>query len=289
MKPIIFSLFNHPMTEFIATQLKADIGKFDLRLFPDEEVYLKINTAVKDKDIIIIDSLERPNNKILPLLFFARTAQSMGAKKIGLVAPYLPYLRQDKHFQKGDSITSRYFAELLSTYLDWLVTVEPHLHRYHNLNEIYSMPTKVIHITSVLSQWIKKSVNRPILIGPDSESQQWVSALAKYTGSPYIILEKTRQGDKQVEIKLPDISDYKNHTPVLVDDIISTGNTMLETIKHLDKAHMRPSICIGVHAIFAGNAYQKLLDSTAEKVITCNTVFHESNEIDVTESMVLDF
>jgi ribose-phosphate pyrophosphokinase len=91
-----------------------------------------------------------------------------------------------------------------------------------------------------------------------------------------------------VEVSIPQVEAYRHHTPVLVDDIISTARTMIETIGHLKKAGMRPPVCIGVHAIFAEHAYQDLLDSGAAKVVTCNTIPHESNAIDLSD-LYLDF
>lgn len=281
MKPLIFSLYKHPIAASIASQLNIPVGKFIFRPFPDEETYLKIESAVKNKTIIIIDSLDHANQKTIPLLFFAKTVKELGAKQVGLIAPYLAYLRQDKRFQSGEGITSLYFSEILSKHFDWLLTIDPHLHRYHHLNEIYSIPTKIIHTSSVISQWIKKNIYNPLLIGPDIESKQWVEDLSNQISVPYVILEKKRHGDKTVEIKLPDISNYQKCTPVLVDDIISTGQTMLETIKHLKILNMVTPVCIGVHAIFAHDAYQRLFEAKIDNVITCNTIPHSSNQIDV--------
>ena len=128
------------------------------------------------------------------------------------------------------------------------------------------------------------NVKNPVLIGPDSESKQWVSKVAKDAGASFIVLEKTRLGDKKVRISLPQVDAYKNHTPVLIDDIISTAGTMIETTAHLKKAGMKPPVCIGIHAVFAGNAYQDLLNAGVEDIITCNTIPHKSNRIDISKS-----
>lgn len=279
MKSLIFSLFQHSMAELLSNQLNIPIGEFTLHAFPDQETYVKIETPIIDKNIIIVDSLNHPNKKILPLLFFARTTKELGAKQVGLIAPYLSYLRQDKRFQPGEGITSAYFAEILSNHFDWLLTVDPHLHRYHDLNEIYTIPTKVVHASSVISQWIKTHVHNPILIGPDKESEQWVSDLANQINTPYLILEKIRKGDQSVEIHLPNLSQYQQNTPVLIDDIISTGQTMLETIKQLKNKNL--PVCIGIHGLFSDNSYQQFLDAKIKKIVTCNTVPHISNAIDV--------
>lgn len=282
MTPLIFNLFgNHLLVENISKQLDFKIGNVTIRNFPDQETYLKINDTVHNSDIIIVDSLDRPNEKILPLLFLAETIRELGAKRIGLVAPYLAYMRQDKRFNTGEAITSQYFSKLISQYFDWLLTVDPHLHRYHDLGEIYTIKTSVIQAAPQISNWIIQNVKIPLLIGPDMESEQWVSEIAKASNAPYVILKKTRRGDQDVTVVLPEIKKYENYQPVLIDDIISTGHTMLETIKQLNKAKMPAPICIGVHAVFAGNAYDQLQNTGVKKIVTCNTINHVSNGIDL--------
>ncbi|WP_164119514.1 ribose-phosphate pyrophosphokinase-like domain-containing protein, partial [Stenotrophomonas maltophilia] len=86
-------------------------------------------------------ALAQPNEKILPLIFAAATARELGAARVGLVAPYLAYMRQDRRFNPGEAVTSRQMAHLVSGAFDWMVTVDPHLHRYSDLSEIYSIPT----------------------------------------------------------------------------------------------------------------------------------------------------
>ncbi|MDP1746832.1 MAG: ribose-phosphate diphosphokinase, partial [Bacteroidota bacterium] len=207
-------------------------------------------------------------------------------KSICLVAPYLAYMRQDKQFNPGEAITSEYFAKLLSSNVDRLVTVDPHLHRRVSMKEIYSIPCEVLHADRLISKWVKKNIPNALLIGPDSESEQWVSEVAKNAGVPFIILQKIRNGDRNVEVSVPQVEEYKNYTPVLVDDIISTARTMIETVGLLNKAGMKPPVCIGVHAVFAGNAYEDLVRSGVSEVVTCNTVLHESNAIDIGEIII---
>ncbi|OGV48996.1 MAG: phosphoribosylpyrophosphate synthetase [Legionellales bacterium RIFCSPHIGHO2_12_FULL_42_9] len=283
MKPIVFSLFGHSLLGSIAEKLELDIGKMTYREFPDAETYLCFHSVLQDRHVIILDSLDRPNPKIIPLLFAAKTAKKMGAKSIGLTAPYLAYMRQDKQFNIGEGITSEYFAKMLSDHFDWLITIDPHLHRHQNLNEIYTIQNNVLHAAHLISSWIRSNVNNPVLIGPDSESEQWVSGIAKEADAPYLILEKVRRSDDQVEIKSFNILPYRTHTPVLVDDIISTAHTMIEVINHLKTKKMKSPMCIGVHAIFANDAYRALQEAGAERIVTCNSVPHASNQIDISD------
>lgn len=284
MKPIIVSLFEkHPCLDSIATHLNAEIGKVTLRSFPDGESYIKFETDVSDRDIIFLNSLDRPDAKALQLLLTCQTAKDLGAKSIGLCTPYLSYMRQDIRFNPGEGITSKYFATLLSQNFDWMVTVDPHLHRYNHLSEIYTIPTQCLHATVLISDWIAKEINNPVLIGPDSESEQWVSDIAGINNLPYLILDKVRFGDYHVAISKPDLNKYKDFQPVLIDDIISTGKTLLETIKHIDQMNMKAPCCIGVHAIFADNAYEELKQARTSQIITSNSINHQSNKIDLSE------
>jgi len=278
-------IFYYPSDESlsrkVAQKLKLDLGEVIFRRFPDEETYVRIVSDIKNKNIILICGLCNPDAKLIPIIFFAKTAKRLGAKSVGLVAPYLGYLRQDKEFNSGEAINSKIFAPLLSNYVDWLVTLDPHLHRHHKLNEVYTVEAFALHADYLIADWIKRNVDQPVLIGPDKESKQWVQEVAKHAKAPYIVLQKIRRGDREVEISVPNVHEYKSHTPVLVDDIISTARTMIETVRHLSDAEMKPTVCIGVHAIFVNHSYQDLLKEKVAQVVTCNTIQHESNTIDV--------
>lgn len=283
MKPVILPLpGNEGMAIRLAGALSAEVGSLHMRRFPDQESYVRIDTAIENRNVILACTLDRPDEKFLPLIFTAAAARDLGAAGIGLVAPYLAYLRQDRRFQSGEAVTSRYFAKALDCWIDWLVTIDPHLHRLTSLSEIYSARTANAHAAPAISTWIRDSVLNPLLIGPDSESEQWVSAVAKDAGAPFLVLEKTRRGDRDVDVSVPDVERWRGHTPVLVDDIISTARTMIETLGHLKAAGLAPPVCIGVHAVFADNAYAELRRAGAGRIVTTNSISHESNKIDIT-------
>lgn len=285
--PILFPLFGYAtLANKIHDKLHYAIGKITQHTFPDGETVVQIDSNVAECDIVFITSLDKPNPKFLPLIFSAETARDLGAKKITLIAPYLSYMRQDKQFQQGEGITSKYFARIISQHFDDLITVDPHLHRWHSLSDIYSIPTQILHATDDIARWISQNILNPVLMGPDVESAQWVGEIAKKSNIPFLILEKIRKGDRSVEISIPNIERYSQATPILVDDIISTGMTMMETVKHLRALNMKPPVCIGIHGVFADNAYQNLLALGVEKIVTCNTIEHVSNGIDMSNEII---
>lgn len=281
---IVFALpENEPVARSLAQMLNIDVGQLETRKFPDGESYVRYATPVEGKAVILISSLDHPDDKFLPLIFSAAAAKEGGASSVGLLCPYLAYMRQDRQFKPGEAVTSEYFAKALTMWIDWLVTVDPHLHRRCCLDEIYSIPSVALHAASDIAKWIRSEISKPVLVGPDSESEQWVGAVAKQAGAPYIVLEKVRHGDRDVEVSVPDVKAWLGHTPVLVDDIISTARTMIETVEQLHRLGLRPPMCVGVHGLFANNAYEELREAGAARIVTCNTIRHPSNAIDMTE------
>lgn len=284
MTPLIIPFpGNEELAKKLSQTLSGELARVNFRRFPDGETYLRVDSSCQGRYGVIVAALDHPDEKALPLIFLSETLRGLGIERLGLAASYLAYMRQDRQFQEGEGITSRYFAKIISHYFDWLVTVDPHLHRYPSLNEIYSIPTQVSHAAPIVSDWIRANIEAPLLIGPDMESAQWVGDVATQSQIPFIVLEKIRRGDREVEVSVPNVERWKDHTPVLVDDIISTGHTMLKTIAHLKKAGMKPPVCIGIHGIFAENAFAGLKAAGAQKILSCNTIAHVSNQIDVSE------
>ncbi|MBL4584253.1 MAG: ribose-phosphate pyrophosphokinase [Pseudomonadales bacterium] len=276
---------NEALAQAVSTRMTGACIEVVSRTFPDGESYLRITEDAKGIDAIVVCSLDNPNEKVLQLLFLVDALKDMGAKSIGLVAPYLAYMRQDIRFNPGEAISSKTFAALISQHFDWMVTVDPHLHRYNSLDEIYSIPNRVVSSAKAIACWIKDQVEKPLLVGPDSESAQWLSEISDLSGIPYLCLEKIRSGDRDVAVSGDDFSQWHGFEPILVDDIISSGHTMLETITYLKNAGFSAPVCIGIHALFNDATYLELQRAGA-RVITCNTVFHHSNSIDVNEGIV---
>ena len=280
--PIFFNLESDPdLAARLVKQLEAQSGQLEQRRFPDGESYMRIHTDVANQDCIVFCNLDHPDEKLTRLLFLADTLRDMNAARILLVTPYLAHMRHDKRFNEGECLSSRPFARLISNAFDYLITIDPHLHRYNTLDEVYSIGSEVVKAAPASAQWIAENISKPLLIGPDSESEQWVSHVAELAKAPFQVLEKTRHGDFDVEVSLPDVEQWRDHTPVLVDDIISSGRTMLETLKHLESAGLQRPTAIGVHALFNAEAWQALADKA--DLVTCECVPHPTNAIRIND------
>jgi ribose-phosphate pyrophosphokinase len=281
--PVLLSLpGNEPLASLLSSKLSWKSAAIELRRFPDGESHVRIPENLDQRAAAILCTLDRPDEKLLPLLFAADASRDLGATSVGLVAPYLAYMRQDRRFETGEAISSRTFARVLSSTFDWLVTVDPHLHRYGSLAQLFSIPATIVHAAPLLAEWVKSHVVDPVLIGPDSESTQWVSEAAARIGAPFTVLEKTRKGDRAIEIRVRSGPDFTGKTPVLLDDIISTGETMRVAAQALRSLCAAQPVLLAVHGIFAPGADTALAETKA-RVVTCNTVSHPTNAIDVSE------
>jgi ribose-phosphate pyrophosphokinase len=274
---------NERMAQTLAARASGDLGAVETRRFPDGEAYVRLLSEVKGRDVEIVCTLARPDDQFLRLIFAAETARELGAASVNLVAPYLAYMRQDKRFKDGEAISSIHFARLISASFDNLVTIDPHLHRRRDLSEIFTIPSRVEHAAPLLADWIRTHVENPLVIGPDVESEQWVAAVAERAGgAPYAVSSKTRLGDRSVRVDVPELSAWRDRRPVLLDDIVSSGRTMIETTRTLIARGMHKPVCLAVHALFAEASYAEL-SGLAEQVVSTDTIAHASNAISVAD------
>nr|WP_255775716.1 ribose-phosphate diphosphokinase [Microbulbifer sediminum] len=261
-----------PLVDPLLVQLAAQRADVVRHRFPDGETYLRVETPPRDRDCVILANFCDPDPGYLALVYLAATLRDLGAASVGLVAPYLCYMRQDCRFRDGEAVTSRIFASELSRTVDWLVTVDPHLHRYQSLGEIYSIPALALSATGTIGNWVRQQETAFLLVGPDSESRQWVAALARDTGLPFIVGEKVRSSDSAVSVQIPDIGEFGDRTALIVDDVISTGHTLMETAAELRRAGLEPVDCAAVHGIFAGNCERELREAGIRRIYTSNSI-----------------
>jgi ribose-phosphate pyrophosphokinase len=285
LPPLLFPMpGNEAVARSLASHLGAELGDIETRRFPDGETYLRLRTSPLGRSVALVCTLDRPDPKFLPLMFAAFAAKQLGADRVGLIAPYLAYMRQDKAFQTGEAITSATFGSAISSAFDWLVTIDPHLHRYRSLDAVYSIPSRVGAAAPAIAAWIAATVPRQAIIGPDIESEQWVATVAKLIDAPFQVLRKERLGDREVRISVPDPGDLIGRTPVIVDDIASSAMTMIEAAKQLRQNGLPPPVCVAVHGLFTPEAYAQL-SAVAGRVATTNSVLHPSNAIDVSGAL----
>ena len=263
----------------VAAALGARTGRLEWRHFPDGESLVAVDEQLDGAEVVLFASLDDPDRKAIPLRLAAQAARDMGARRVGLVAPYLAYMRQDTQFHDGEAVSAVAYARFLSSAFDWLVTVDPHLHRIAALGEVFGIPATAVAAAPALAAWIRREVPRPLLIGPDGESAQWVEDVARAVHAPYEVLHKVRRGDRDVEVTLPDARHLRGYTPVLVDDIASSGRTLVAALERLRALGLSSAVCVVIHPVFAGDALDAIRAAGAARVVSTDSIAHASNGI----------
>lgn len=249
--------------------------------FPDSELKVRLDCDVKGKEVAFIQSFYKEvNDCIVEVILAAHTAIGLGAKKIILASPYFPYMRQDKRFHRGEAISQRVIAGLADKYFDAVYVVDPHLHREDKMGHIFRIKAVKLTANALIAKYIGKHIKNPVIIGPDEESYKWARHVAEILGAESRILKKKRYSSYHVEVRLNKKIGLKGKNAVIVDDIISTGHTILETAKILRKLGAKSIHCICVHGIFVNGALDKLRKAGIN-VVSANTIPSEAARIDV--------
>ena len=272
-----------PIAKKLAQKLKVKYSPLTISSFPDGDIYLKYNTSLSNQTVVIVHSFQPHSDQSLFRIFFAaETAKDLGAKKVILVAPYLAYMRQDKRFHPGEAISSRIMAKMLNSCVDEIMTIDPHLHRYSSLQEIFTIKTRRITVNEILADYIHKHFQNEIIIGPDLESFQWAEDIAKRIKVHATVLKKVRFSSRHVEVRMVHPLEIRGKNVVIIDDIISTGHTIAEAAKQAKRMGAKTITAIGVHGLLIEGALTKLKKAGVNKVITTNCIEHPTNKIDVT-------
>jgi len=260
----------------LAHLLKVDYAEVEIHRFPDGESNLKLPVDLPST-LIICRSLNSPNDKLIELYFTVKAAREKGCEHIILVAPYLCYMRQDKAFEPGEVVSQRMVGKFIGSLVDEVITVDPHLHRVKKLDDVIKTKrTTTLSAASLIGNFIALQVSEPLIVGPDEESTQWVKQVAEPHGFDYLIGEKTRYNDRNVDIVLPDL-DIERRNIVLVDDMASTGRTLINVTQQLKGFGVKNIYCAITHALFVENSYNDLLEAGVKEVWSSDSLTHSSN------------
>ncbi len=262
--------------QYLSVRLDAPLVEAVVHHFPDGESLIRLPPSLPEH-LIVCRSLNQPNDKLIELLLCATTARELGAKRLTLVAPYLSYMRQDTANQPGEAVSQRIVGKLLAELFDDVLTVDPHLHRISSLSQ--AIPIKnAISLTAAdeIGTFLKQQFGHALLLGPDSESKQWVAAIAASIGFDYAIADKNRLGDTQVEMTLPD-RDYNKHPVIIIDDMASTGRTLAKAAGLLQAAGCKAIYAVVTHALFCNDAYAYILNSGVKTIWSTDSIDHPSS------------
>ncbi|MDO8481066.1 MAG: ribose-phosphate diphosphokinase [Nanoarchaeota archaeon] len=264
----------------IARKAKCAYGEITAERFPDNEQHLTIRGSVDKRRVILVQSFhDNPDGCLIEVLLAAWQAKQMGATSVSLMAPFFAYMRQDKSFTIGEVNSIHALGPLISHSFDQLYILDPHLHREKTLGHIFSIPSHRLTANPLIANAIK-SLKNPLIVGPDWESYKWAQRTADMIGAEATILEKDRTDARNVKVHFKKKVEIKGRHCILIDDMISTGHTLLETIKKLKKLEAKKITCYAVHGLFVEGALEKL-KKTGASVITTNSIPNPTGKLDV--------
>lgn len=263
----------------LAEALGSDFRTIELRRFPDGESVVRI--APETGAAVIYCSLDHPNDRLFDLLLASSALRDSGARSIMLVAPYLCYMRQDVAFQPGEAVSQKVVARLLSDAFEGLVTVDPHLHRTHDLNSVFSMPVTQLSAAPLLGRAItaNNAGSDVVLVGPDWESRQWVETAAKASALDVLVGRKVRRGDRDVAIEIAGLDRVKGRMAVIVDDVVSSGSTVCAATRHLLDAGADRVELFATHMLSSETDTAALYTAGVSRIVSTDSVRHATNKI----------
>ncbi|MBP6901765.1 MAG: ribose-phosphate diphosphokinase [Burkholderiaceae bacterium] len=256
----------------LAEALDVPLALIGRHVFPDGELRLNLPPRLPEQ-VLLLRGLHRPNVKLAELLITAPAARELGARRLVLVAPYLAYMRQDIEFTPGEAVSQRHIGAALARLFDAVVTVDPHLHRISRLDQV--MPgcqAVALSAAALLGDWVARQVPGALLLGPDEESAQWVSVAAREQGLQHAVCVKQRLGDRDVRVALPPGLDCRDRAVVLMDDMASTGRTLIEAAHAARAAGAASVAAVVTHGLFTGDALAAMRAAGIERIWASDAV-----------------
>jgi len=259
----------------LAAALDLPFRALTLHRFPDGEV-MPVAPASADT-VIVYCSLDHPNERLIALFLACDAWRRMGARRLVLAAPYLCYMRQDSVFAPGEPLSRDVICGLLGARFDRVLSVDAHLHRTPRLADAFGgTPAQDVSAAGPLAQALAGPA-RPLVVGPDAESAPWAGRIAGHLGGEALMFRKIRRGDARVQLEAPDLAAVRGRAVMLVDDICSSGATLVSAAQRLREAGAE-TIDVGVvHALFTPETEARLRAAGVRRIVSTDSVLHPSN------------
>jgi len=261
----------------LAKRLQQPLLQATYKRFPDDEFYVRLHDNIAGQDVVIVQTAY-PDPKIVELLLMQDAVHDADAKTITIVLPYFGYSRQDKKFEKGEAISARVIAQHISLHADCVITVDPH--KEHILN-FFTVPAYSCSAVSTIARYLKGK-NIDFVLAPDEGAKERAKEAASFINCEYDYLEKTRIDGSTVKIT-PKKLDARGKHVAIIDDIISTGSTMAQSIKELKKQGAASVSVACTHGLYVGGAKEKLLAADCDEIISTDTIETEFSKVSAAE------
>ena len=264
----------------LADALGIDAAFVDTHRFPDGELLPRVPAGAET--VLVYRSLDRPNDKLIELMLAAEAWRRNCVRRLVLVAPYLCYMRQDAVFRFGEPVSQRVIGRLLGGVFDRMITVDAHLHRTKSLASVFPEIGCVnLAAATTIADHLKKlgTPSDLIVVGPDIESRPWAEALASRLGVECEVMVKERLGDARVILHPPPSLAISGRSVLIVDDVASSGSTLIEAARLLVSRGARSVDVAVTHALFDEVITTTLHSVGVGKIASSDSCSHSTNAI----------
>jgi len=251
--------------------------------FPDGELHVEIDEKnIEDEVYYVHTMFPNPNEKLVELLLTCDLLRDLGCKKLAAVLPYLCYSRQDYRKHAGEAVSAKTFFKILeSVGVSEVISIDIHLHRLSlkELSSFTSIKLKELSVFPLLAESVKSSgFKNPVVISPDSERGRFAKQVAEILnpdGPEHAYMNKKRISPTKVETEFrgAEKTGLRGRNVLLVDDIVSTGNTMIEAAKILKKHKVKEMRAAFTHAVFSTlDSASNMFSAGISRLISTNTI-----------------
>lgn len=255
----------------ISKQLGVSLGKIRVGRFPDGEVRMQILENVRGADVFVIQPTCRPvNENLVELLIMLDAFRRASADRITAVMPYYGYARQDRKDRPRVPISAKLVADLLtSAGADRILTLDLHAGQ---IQGYFDIPVDHLYATPVTVDYFRRlKLKNLVVVSPDPGGVERARAFAKRMRAPLAIIDKRREDAHVVEV-MNVIGDVEGRTCLLLDDMITSGGTLVRGAKALLEKGAEKVYACCTHGVFAGDAIQKICDAPIEQVVATNSI-----------------
>ncbi len=261
------------LCESICQHLNLPMGQGKTELFPDGEVFVKIEEDVRGRDCFVVQSTYNPvNAHLMELLIYIDCLKRASAQRITAVIPYFGYARQDRKDEGRVPITAKLVANLLTVAgANRIMAMDLHAEQ---IQGFFDMPVDHLHAAPVLVdhlESIKDELGDLVLVSPDVGNVKMANKYANWLGGDLAIIDKRRKSGSEVE-SANIIGDVEGKTALMVDDMITTAGTMCEAARLLKSRGVRDVVAAATHPVFVGLAMERLKEAPISRVVVTDTI-----------------
>ncbi|MFC4077498.1 ribose-phosphate diphosphokinase [Salinithrix halophila] len=269
---MLFSGTSNPdLVGKMAEELDMQPGKVRISRFKSGEIYIHYEESVRNADVYLVQSLSHPvNDHLMELLFMVDAARRASARSVTAVLPYFCYARQEKKDAPREPISAKVVADLLHTVgVDRVITLDLHAPAIQGFFHIpVDHLTALDRITEYLSE---KRIDHPVVVSPDAGRVKTAEKLASYLDAPFAIMMKRRPAHNEASITHI-IGEVKGHTPIIIEDMIDTGGTIVSVVEGLREKGAKQAYVCATHPVFSADAIKKLDNPGIREVVITDTV-----------------